>query len=93
MKEALMPDSFHLERLAMVWLLVYAKQLWWRLNRRRVKGWIERAKDHLPIHRHPKSPKDCPHCCRGLHLEKVHIKRDVRPWGEVESRRGRKKRY
>jgi hypothetical protein len=88
-----MPDSIQLEQLAMPGLMAYAPRLWWRLNRRRMKGWLQRVKDHLPIHRHPKSPKDCLHCCRGLHLEKVHIKRDVRPWEEMKRQRGRKKRY
>lgn len=88
-----MPDSFQLEHLALLLLWVYSMRLWWRVNRRWVKGWWQRAKDHLPIHRHPKSPKDCPHCCQGIHLEKVHVKRDVRPWREVKSKRGRKKQY
>ncbi len=88
-----MPDPLHVEHLALLVLLVHSCRLWWWVHRRRVKGWWQRVKDHLPIHRHPKSPKDCPHCCRGVHLEKVHINRDVRPWGEVKSKRGRKKRY
>src|SRR5512145_297818 len=88
-----MPDTLRLEHLALLLLLAHWSCLWWRLNRRRVKGWFQRVKDHLPIHRHPKSPKDCPHCCQGLHLERGPINRAVRPWREVKSKRGRKKQY
>jgi len=87
------PDLLDLEHLVLLLLFVYTSHLWWRLNRRRVKGWWQRVKDHLPLHRHPKSPKDCPHCCQGVHLEKVQINREVRPWSEVKSKRGRKKQY
>ena len=38
-------------------------------------------------------PKNCPHCCRGVHLERVRINQAVTPWGQVKSRRGRKKEY
>jgi hypothetical protein len=87
------PDLHRLEHLAVLLLLVYWSRLWWRLNRRKVKGWWQRVKDHLPITRHPKSPKDCPHCCRGMHLERVRINHAVRPWCEVKSTRGRKKQH
>ena len=88
-----MPENLRLEHVAWLLLLMHSLRLWWRLNKRRVKDWWQRVKDHLPIHRHPKSPRDCPHCCHGVHLEKVHLNRDVTPWGEVKSRRGRKKQY
>jgi transposase-like protein len=65
----------------------------WQLNRRKVKGWWKRIKDHLPVKRHPKSPKDCPHCCRGVQLERVRINHAVTSWSEVKSQRGRKKQY
>jgi hypothetical protein len=68
-------------------------RLWWRLNRRRMETWWQRVKDHHPRQRHPKSPKDCPHCCRGVRLETARIKWEVKPWGEVKSTRGRKKKY
>jgi hypothetical protein len=66
-------------------------RLWWQLNKGRVKRWRQRAKDHRPRQRHPKSPKDCVHCCRGLRLETLDLNREVTPWGEVKSKRGRKK--
>jgi hypothetical protein len=82
------PDAVRLEHLVLLLMLVHTVRLWWRLNWRKVKGWLQRVKDHLPIHRHPKSPKDCPHCCRGVHLEKVHINCEVQPWSAVKSRLG-----
>ena len=74
-----MPDLLRLEHFMLLFMLVYLLRLWWRLNKRRVKGWWQRVKDHLPVKRHPKSPKDCPHCCRGVHLESVRINHAVTP--------------
>ena len=48
-------------------------RLWWRLKRSKVKQWLQRVKDQGPLQRHPKSPKDCPHCCWGLRLETARI--------------------
>ena len=87
------PENLRLEHLALLLMLFHSLRLWWRLNKRRVKGWWQQVKDHLPIQRHPKSPKDCPHCCHGVHLERIRINRDVTPWSEVKSKRGRKKQY
>jgi hypothetical protein len=67
-------------------------RLWWRLNRCRVKKWWQRVKDHPPWQHHPKSPKDCPHCCCGVRLETARIKWDVKPWGAVKSKREQKER-
>lgn len=88
-----MPDHLHLEHGLLLFLWMYLLRLWWRLNQRRVKGGWQRVKDHLPMKRHPKSPKDCPHCWRGIHLESVRINQAVTPWGQVKSKRGRKKQY
>jgi hypothetical protein len=76
--------------LVMAYLLV---RMGWQLNRRRVKRLWTRAKDHLPRKRHPKSPKDCPHCRRGVRLETAHIHTGVTPWCQGKSPRGAKKRY
>jgi IS1 family transposase/transposase-like protein len=86
-----MPDLLRLEHCLLLVMWVYVLRVWWRLNKRRVKGWWQRVKDHLPMKRHPKSPKDCPHCCQGVHLGSVRINHAVTPWGEVKSKRGRKK--
>ncbi len=82
-----------LEYVVMGWLSYHLVRLWWRLNRGREQGWIRHVKDHRPHQRHPKSPKDCVYCCRGLRLETPHLNRDVTPWCEVKSRCGRKKQY
>ena len=75
------------------WMAYQLVRLWWRLNRRRVKKWWQWVKEHHPRQRHPKSPKDCPHCCRGVRLETAGINWNVKPWCEVKSPRGRKKKY
>ncbi len=88
-----MPDFLRLEHGLLLVMSVYLSQLWWQWNKRRVKGWWQRVKEHLPVKRHPKSPKDCRPCWRGVHLESVRIKHAVTPWREVKSQRGRKKQY
>jgi transposase-like protein/IS1 family transposase len=50
----------------------------------------ERWKDHRPLQWRPKSPEDCPHCCNGVTLSVVKHK-DVIPYSQVKSPRGRKK--
>ena len=82
-----------IEHLLIALLTLQIVRLWWRLNRGRVKRWMKRAKAYRPRKRHPKSPKDCPHCQRGVRLSGVQIEGKVKPWSEVKSRRGRKKRY
>ena len=73
-----MPDLLRLEHCLLLVMLVYVLRVWWRLNKRRMKGWWRRVKDHLPVKRHPKSPKDCPHCCRGVVLAEMLIRSDFR---------------
>jgi len=87
------PDHLYFEHGLLLVMGVYVLRLWWRLNKCRVKGWWQRVKDHRPLKRHPKSPHDCPHCCRGVHLESVRINPAVTPWSQVKSKRGRKKQY
>jgi hypothetical protein len=89
-----MADSMRtLEHFVIGLLAFQLLRLWWRLKRSKVKQWLQRVKDYHPRQRHPKSPKDCPHCCRGVRLETARINGDVMPWGEVKSKRGRKKAY
>jgi IS1 family transposase len=89
-----MADPMRIIEYVMIGMVAYQLgRLWWRLNRRQVKKWWQRVKDHHPRQRHPKSPKDCPHCCRGIRVETAWINWDVKPWGEVKSTRGRKKKY
>ena len=89
-----MTDPIRTIEYVLIALMAYQlMRLWWRLNRRRMKKWWQRVKDHHPRQRHPKSPQDCPHCCRGVRLETARINWDVKPWSEVKSTRGRKKKY
>jgi IS1 family transposase len=89
-----MTDPLRTIEYVLIALMAYrVVRLWWRLNRRRVKKWWQRVKDHHPRQRHPKTPQDCPHCCRGVRLETARINGEVKPWGEVKSKRGRKKKY
>jgi len=88
-----MTGLWRIEHLMILGLSCLVLRQWWQLNRRWVKAWWQQVKDHLPITRHPKSPKDCPHCCRGVHLETASINQQVKPWSEVKSKRGRKKQY
>jgi IS1 family transposase len=66
-----------------VWLR-YGKKLkrWWKEWRKKRRG---------PRQLHPKEPADCPDCARGIHWLTRKPKRDVVPWSERKSRRGRKK--
>ena len=89
-----MADTRRMIDYVLIALMAYqVGRRWWRVNRRRVKQWWQRVKDHHPRQRHPKSPKDCPHCCGGVRLETARINWEVKPWCEVKSTRGRKKKY
>ncbi len=88
-----MVNGLRIEHVIVGVLLVQLARLWWRLNWRRVKRLWQRARDYVPRKRHPKSPQDCPHCCRGVKLETARINTDVTPWCQVKSTRGAKKQY
>jgi len=79
-----MADTMRMIDYVLIALMAYqVVRLWWRLNRRRVKQWWQRVKDHQPRQRHPKSLKNCPHCRRGVRLEAARINWEVKPWCEV----------
>jgi hypothetical protein len=42
------PENFRFEHCLLLVMWVYVLRVWWRLNRRKVTGWWQRAKDHLP---------------------------------------------
>jgi IS1 family transposase len=89
-----MTDTMRTIEYGLIALMAYqVVRRWWRLNRRRAKRWWQWVKDHHARQRHPKSPQDCPHCCHGVRLETAQINWHVKPWGEVKSTRGRKKKY
>jgi transposase-like protein len=64
----------------------------WRQYRPRLRRlWRHQVKPRLPRRWKPKSPGDCPHCRAGVHLECQPIPREVIPYSERKSSRGRRK--
>jgi IS1 family transposase/transposase-like protein len=53
--------------------------------------WKKKCKKGPPRAWKPRSPKKCPACRAGVCLPALHPRREVTPWQEVRSRRGRKK--
>jgi len=76
-------------------LLIIVLLLWlptlWRHGRRRFRKIWHRAKERLPRRWKPKTPLDCPHCCRQIQLKSYPINQRVTPYSERKSGRGRKK--
>lgn len=82
-----------IERCMLLCLAVLLGYLLWQRHQERLKKLWEAAKQAARITRpwKEKSPKDCPACQSGLQLAIRPIKRDVKPWSESKSSRGRKK--
>ncbi len=64
----------------------------WKDHRRQIKRWLRRFQDRLPRQWHPKTPAACPHCRAGGSVTIQKVKRDVVPYCQVKSRRGKPKR-
>ena len=64
----------------------------WKDHRRGIKRWLRRFQDRLPRRWHPKTPAACPHCRAGGLVTIQTVKRDVVPYHQVKSRRGKPKR-
>lgn len=82
-----------LTMVVMAWLSYHLVRLWWKQNRRRVRGLWKQARERLPRKWRPKSPADCPLCQQGVRLDPVWVAPAVQPWSDVKSPRGRKKQY
>jgi hypothetical protein len=81
----------HVVLLSLACLFAYV--LWRQHQDRLEKLWEEARKvARIPRKWKPKSPTDCPACQSGIELSIRPIKRDVKPWGECRSNRGRRKR-
>ncbi len=65
--------------------------MYWKRYRRRIKGWLSRFKERLPRRWHPKTPEACPHCRGGASVAVQKIKREVVPYRQIKSRRGKPK--
>ncbi len=79
-----------IEHLVLVILIFILSYLLWL----RYRDWQAQSKKKKPKRRkwRPKSPSDCPACQKGLHLAVRPIQRQVKPWCEHKSTRGRKKK-
>jgi len=80
------------EHLALLILVFAVSYLLWA----HYHEWQEQAKKKdkktgKPRQWRPKSPSECPACQSGLQLSIQPIRREVRPWREYKSSRGRKK--
>ncbi len=64
----------------------------WKSYRRRIKRWLRGFQEQLPRRWHPKTPEACPHCRGGASVTIRKVKREVVPYGQVKSRRGKPKR-
>jgi transposase-like protein/IS1 family transposase len=83
-----------LEHVALLSLACLFAYVLWRQHQDRLeKPWEEARKAaRIPRKWKPKSPTDCPACQSGIELSIRPIKRDVKPWGECKSNRGRRRR-
>jgi IS1 family transposase/transposase-like protein len=81
------------EHLALL-ILVFAVSclLWLRYHEWQGQAKKKDKKTGKPRQWRPKSPSECPACQSGLQLSIQPIRREVRPWRECKSSRGRKKR-
>lgn len=69
---------------------IIAGILWNHYQDHRTKQ-AKKKKKGPPREWQPRNPKKCPACQAGVCLPALHPKREVIPWREVKSRRGRKK--
>ena len=79
------------DRFLLILFAVLLLRVSWRLYSPSLRRRWKRVKARLPRRWKPRSPKDCPHCCQGLSLESRPIQREVEPYPERKSTRGRKK--
>ena len=87
-----MPVHMRFEHLLIAILLcLVLKNLWNRYQTRKEKQ-KKKSKKGPPRQWKPRNPKKCPACRAGVCLPAFHPKRQVTPWQEVKSTRGRKKR-
>jgi len=71
---------------------MHSVRMVWKHHHRRLRKLWEKVKAGHPRHWRAKSPHDCPACEAGVKVAVRHGVREVVPWSEMKSRRGRKKR-
>jgi IS1 family transposase/transposase-like protein len=88
-----MPTINISEHACLVILTCLIGYLLWRQHQVRLEKLWEAAKKTVRVPRKwkPKTPNDCPACQSGLQVAIRPIQRDVKPWRECKSSRGRKK--
>lgn len=87
-------STIHLiEHITLLCLAVLIGYLLWQRHQEELEKLWEAAKKAARIPRpwKVKTPKDCPACKAGLQLSIHPIQREVKPWKEYKSTRGRKK--
>jgi len=83
---------FTLERCIILIQIGLLAWLLWRQWRPRLKRlWQQHVKPRLRRRWKPKAPEDCPACQPGVHWAQHPIRRDVMPYAQRKSRRGRRK--
>ena len=79
------------EHFIIVGLSIWITSLVWQRHKNVIRDWLTYQKERLPRQWCPKSPEDCPQCQECVTLSQSQINWNVQPYGEVKSRRGRKK--
>ena len=87
-----MPITSQIEHGVIVLLGCILAWMVWKHHHRRLGKLWEKVKAGRPRRWRAKSPHDCPACQEGVRLAVQRVRREVAPWSEVKSRRGRKKR-
>jgi len=87
-----MPITSQIEHGFIVLLGCILAWMVWKHHHRRLRKLGEKVKVGRPRRWRAKSPHDCPACQEGVRLAVQRVRREVAPWSEVKSRRGRKKR-
>jgi hypothetical protein len=85
-----MLSGIRVEHLIIACLVYALLRMMWKQQRRRLKKLWKKVKKGPPRRWQPKSPKDCPSCQAGVSLSLPRIRREVKPWSQVKSTRGRK---
>ena len=86
-----MPSGIRLEYLIIACLVYALLRMVWKQRRWGLEKLWKKVKKGPPRWWCPKSSKDCPACQGGVSLSLPRIRRNVKPWSEVKSTRGRKK--
>jgi IS1 family transposase len=76
----------------LAFLVSLSVYLWVKYGKRIKRWWKEMHIRHRrPRRLRPREPADCPQCATGVHWLPQHPRREVIPWSQVKSPRGRKK--